>query len=115
MTRLYWLPIIFLSLTAIAFYGCWADGDQYLMAHNHDNPYREAPWSYPAEFIAGPGFVVAVLIFNRTDIPERDPDSWTTSWLIAPSAAAIWIGVYLVISKAVCSLRRFVKNQSRNV
>jgi hypothetical protein len=31
-----------------------------------------------------------MLVFNRTDIPEEDPDLWQTAWLVAPSAALIW-------------------------
>jgi hypothetical protein len=107
----YSLLTMFLVLIGIALYGCWADSDAYMMLHNHDNPFREPPWSEPAEFVAAPGTVVAFLVFNRTDIPENDPDSWQTAWLIAPSAAAIWIGLYVIASKACRPLMRYLRSK----
>jgi hypothetical protein len=114
MKRRYQLLIIFLILMIIGVYGSWADSDEYMMLHNYDKPYREAPWSDPAEFIAGPGFIVALLVFNRTDIPERDPDSWQTAWLIAPSAATIWIGLFLMASKAISLMWQYLRSKLRN-
>jgi hypothetical protein len=87
----------FAALTAVAWYGCWASSDEYMVLHNFDKPYHEAPWSDVSEWVAGPGYVISQLVFNRTDIPERDPDSWRVAWLIAPSGAAIWIGLFFAM------------------
>ena len=113
MKRWHWLLTGFFVLTAIAAYGCWAGSSEYMMLHNYENPYPEAPWSDLSEWASGPGILVAFIALDRSDIPENAPDTWKTAWLIAPSSAAIWIGLYLLASKAIRYVWRFFFPQNR--
>ncbi len=86
----YLLAIIFIGLALIVTVECWLE----------DNIYG---W---LGFIPVPGIVADLLVFNRTDIPENDPDLWQTAWLVAPLSALLWTALLFGVGKGLRFLAR---------
>ncbi len=112
MTRWYYIIGMFLLILSLATYECWIMGDSYMSENQSEYYYDDYRYNYfqkTCEWVTTPGLIAAFLVFDRTDIPEKEPDSWEVAWLVVPSAAIIWTGLLFGSWLAFRSLvRRYI-------